>query len=138
LDGATVATDRSKLVASGVSFWCCANAAADAHSLPANVVDDLVEQARAGAAREELEFFDSEIARALAHAIADVPNDRRAGRRLNHPGPIEMAFAKLKAHLRAMAMRTIDELGNAIGQICDLFTPEECANSFQTAGYGFK
>ena len=38
--------------------------------------------------------------------------------------PIEMAFAKLKAHLRAMAMRTIDELWKAIGQICDLFTPE--------------
>ncbi len=39
--------------------------------------------------------------------------------------PIEMAFAKLKAHLRAMAMRTIDELCKAIGQICDLFTPEK-------------
>ena len=32
-----------------------------------------------------------------------------------------MAFAKLKAHLRAVAMRTIDELWKAIGQICDLF-----------------
>jgi hypothetical protein len=38
--------------------------------------------------------------------------------------PIEMAFAKLKAHLRAMAMRTIDQLWKAIGQICDLFTSE--------------
>jgi transposase len=52
--------------------------------------------------------------------------------------PIEMAFAKLKAHLRAMAMRTIDELWKAIGQICDLFTPEECENYFNAAGYGFK
>ena len=51
--------------------------------------------------------------------------------------PIEMAFAKLKAHLCAMAMRTIDELWKAIGQICDLFTPEECANYFEAAGYGF-
>ena len=51
--------------------------------------------------------------------------------------PIEMAFAKLKAHLRALAMRTIDELWKAIGQICDLFTPEECANYFEAAGYGF-
>jgi transposase len=51
--------------------------------------------------------------------------------------PIEMAFAKLKALLRAMAMRTIDQLWKAIGQICDLFTPEECANYFQAAGYGF-
>jgi hypothetical protein len=48
-----------------------------------------------------------------------------------------MAFAKLKAHLRAMAMRTIDELWKAIGQICDLFIPQECANHFQAAGYGF-
>jgi hypothetical protein len=51
-------------------FWIDA---ADAHSLPASVLDDLVEQARGGAARQELEFFDNEI----AHAIADVPSDRR-------------------------------------------------------------
>jgi hypothetical protein len=37
-----------------------------------------------------------------------------------------------------MAMRTIDELWKAIGQICDLFTPQECANYFEAAGYGFK
>ncbi len=49
-----------------------------------------------------------------------------------------MAFAKLKAHLRALAMCTIVELWNAIGQICHLFTPEERANYFQAAGYGFK
>ena len=48
-----------------------------------------------------------------------------------------MAFAKLKAHLRAMAMRTIDELWKAIGQICELFAPQECANYFKAAGYGF-
>ena len=52
--------------------------------------------------------------------------------------PIEMAFAKLKAHLRAMGMHTIDELWKAIGQICDLFNPQECANDFEAAGYGFK
>jgi hypothetical protein len=32
-----------------------------------------------------------------------------------------MAFAKLKAHLRAAAARTIDELWRAIGGICKLF-----------------
>jgi transposase len=53
---------------------------------------------------------------------------------LNH---IEMAFAKLKARLRAMAMRTVDELWKAIGQICDLFTPEECTNYFAALGNGF-
>ena len=46
-------------------------------------------------------------------------------------------FRVSASHLRAMAMRTIDELWNAIGQICDLFTPQECANYFQAAGYGF-
>jgi hypothetical protein len=35
-------------------------------------------------------------------------------------------------------MRTIDELWKAIGQICDLFNPQECANYFEAAGYGFK
>ena len=50
--------------------------------------------------------------------------------------PIEMAFAKLKAHLRAKAVRTIDELWKAIGDICDLFTPAECTNYFTAAGYG--
>jgi len=51
--------------------------------------------------------------------------------------PIEMAFAKLKALLRAKAIRTIDALWRAIGQICDLFTPLECRNYFAAAGYGF-
>ena len=51
--------------------------------------------------------------------------------------PIEMAFSKLKPHLRARAVRTIDELWKAIGQICDLFQPEECKNYFTAAGYGF-
>jgi transposase len=50
--------------------------------------------------------------------------------------PIEMAFAKLKAHLRARAIRTIDALWKAIGDICELFTPDECRNYFQAAGYG--
>jgi transposase len=51
--------------------------------------------------------------------------------------PIEMAFAKLKAHLRAAAARTIDALWKAIGNICALFSPQECSNYFKAAGYGF-
>jgi transposase len=51
--------------------------------------------------------------------------------------PIEMAFSKLKAHLRATAARTIDGLWKAIGNICALFTPEECSNYFNADGYGF-
>ena len=49
--------------------------------------------------------------------------------------PIEMAFAKLKAHLRKRAIRTIDALWQAIGDICDMFSPTECRNYFKAAGY---
>lgn len=50
--------------------------------------------------------------------------------------PIEMAFAKLKAHLRRIGARTIDDLWRAVGNICDLYTPEECSNFLCAAGYG--
>ena len=50
--------------------------------------------------------------------------------------PIEMAFAKLKAHLRRIGARTIDDLWRAVGNICDLYTPEECSNFLNAAGYG--
>lgn len=49
--------------------------------------------------------------------------------------PIELAFAKLKALLRAGAHRTLDALWCAIGSICDLYTPDECRNYFKAAGY---
>lgn len=49
--------------------------------------------------------------------------------------PIEMAFAKLKAHLRRIGARTIDALWKAIGDICDLYTQEECWNYLKAAGY---
>jgi len=48
--------------------------------------------------------------------------------------PIEMAFAKLKAHLRRIGARTLDALWRAIGEICDLFTPDECWNYLREAG----
>jgi transposase len=51
--------------------------------------------------------------------------------------PIEMAFAKLKALLRDRAIRTVDALWRTIGEICDLFSPQECRNYFAAAGYGF-
>jgi transposase len=49
--------------------------------------------------------------------------------------PIEMAFSKLKAHLRRIGARTIDELWKAVGNICDLYTPQECWNYLKDAGY---
>jgi transposase len=51
--------------------------------------------------------------------------------------PIKMAFSKLKAHLKAISARTIIELEKAIGDICRMFTPDECSNYFKVAGYGF-
>src|SRR5215217_6864755 len=44
--------------------------------------------------------------------------------------PIEMAFSKIKAHLRARAERSPDALWRAIGDICNLVEPEECRNYF--------
>jgi transposase len=49
--------------------------------------------------------------------------------------PIENAFAKLKAMMRAKAERTITALWNAVSPIVELFTPSECANYFKAAGY---
>jgi transposase len=49
--------------------------------------------------------------------------------------PIEMAFAKLKAHLRKAAERSMPALWDRIGSILDTFSPAECANFFSHAGY---
>lgn len=49
--------------------------------------------------------------------------------------PIENAFAKLKALMRAKAERTISALWNAVSSIVELFTTAECANYFRAAGY---
>jgi transposase len=49
--------------------------------------------------------------------------------------PIEMAFAKLKAHLRRIGARTIDALWKAIGDICALYSEQECFNFIKDAGY---
>jgi transposase len=49
--------------------------------------------------------------------------------------PIEMAFSKLKALLRRAAARTIPDLWQAIADAIRQFTPTECRNFFQAAGY---
>lgn len=49
--------------------------------------------------------------------------------------PIEMAFSKLKSHLRRIGARTIDSLIQAIGDICELYSPDECLNYFRASGY---
>jgi len=49
--------------------------------------------------------------------------------------PIEMVFAKLKAHLRKVAARTIPQLWLAIADSLDDFAPQQCVNFFKAAGY---
>lgn len=74
--------------------------------------------------------------KAVRHAI------RAAGARLlflpkysPDLNPIEQLFAKLKHLLRKAAARTVDAVCVAIGQLLDSFTPQECANYFDNAGY---
>jgi transposase len=49
--------------------------------------------------------------------------------------PIEMVFAKIKALLRAKALRTVEALWKALGEITGCVTPEECRNFIRHAGY---
>jgi transposase len=49
--------------------------------------------------------------------------------------PIEQAFAKLKALLRAAAARTVEQLWTAIGQLLERFSADECANYLANCGY---
>ena len=49
--------------------------------------------------------------------------------------PIEQAFSKLKAHLRKHAERSIESLWDRIGDLIAEFSPTECQNFFQHAGY---
>lgn len=49
--------------------------------------------------------------------------------------PIELAFAKIKARLRAAELRTIDKVENFFGTVHEAFTPVECGNYIRHAGY---
>jgi transposase len=49
--------------------------------------------------------------------------------------PIEMAFAKLKAHLRQAAARTLDELQTAVRSCLAEFQPQHCQGFFRHAQY---
>lgn len=49
--------------------------------------------------------------------------------------PIEQAFAKLKAFLRAARPRTFDHVCELIAAAIKLFTASECANYIRHAGY---
>jgi transposase len=49
--------------------------------------------------------------------------------------PIEQMFAKLKHLLRKAAERTHDATWRKIGAMLNTFTPNECANYLENAGY---
>jgi transposase len=78
-----------------------------------------------------------------SHKVAGVRKAiERAGARLLYLppyspdlNPIEQAFAKLKALLRAKALRTVDALWKTLGDLVTCFSPAECANFLRHAGY---
>jgi transposase len=49
--------------------------------------------------------------------------------------PIELAFAKLKAFLRAARPRSYEQVCTLIAIALDVFTPDECANYIRHCGY---
>lgn len=49
--------------------------------------------------------------------------------------PIEKAFSKLKARLRAAAKRTIPEVEHLLGELSATFATTECRNYFGSCGY---
>ncbi len=49
--------------------------------------------------------------------------------------PIEQVFSKLKHLMRKAEERTRETVWRKIGQLIDLFPPDECANYFRNSGY---
>jgi transposase len=49
--------------------------------------------------------------------------------------PIENAFAKLKTLVRKAKLRKVEELWSKLGELCEVFSQEECKNYFKNAGY---
>ncbi len=49
--------------------------------------------------------------------------------------PIEMAFSKIKTHLRAVAARSRPDLWDAIRDAINAVTPKDCRSYFAAAGY---
>ena len=49
--------------------------------------------------------------------------------------PIELAFAKLKAFLRAARPRSFEQVCELIAKALALFSPDECANYARHCGY---
>jgi transposase len=49
--------------------------------------------------------------------------------------PIEQVFAKLKHLLRNAQPRDVEATWRKVGELLNLFSPDECANYFRNSGY---
>ena len=49
--------------------------------------------------------------------------------------PIELAFSKIKAHLKKAAARTVADLWSAIRDAIDAVTTQDCRSFFTATGY---
>ena len=49
--------------------------------------------------------------------------------------PMENVFSKLKTLVRKLKIRKVEDLWRGLGELCDVFSPEECLNYFRHAGY---
>ena len=49
--------------------------------------------------------------------------------------PIENTFAKLKTLVRKAKLRKVEELWKKLGQLGEVFSPDECKNYYKNAGY---
>ena len=50
--------------------------------------------------------------------------------------PIEKLWSKVKSWLRRVAARTFEAIGQALVDVLRTVTPTECANYFESCGYG--
>jgi len=48
--------------------------------------------------------------------------------------PIENVFSKLKTMVRKAKVRKMEDLWHKLGELCDVFSPQECQNYFNHAG----
>ena len=48
---------------------------------------------------------------------------------------MEMAFSKPEAHLRRIGARNCADMFDALTEIRDLYSPQECRNDFKATGY---
>jgi len=72
--------------------------------------------------------------------VGQILSDRGVGLRYLPPyspdlNPIELAFAKLKAHLRQAAARNLEALESAVASSLDRFSASDCRAFFRHAQY---